>query len=90
MRSMYDILRGHVNHNFSSENNIPIPSDFVIENKLDIQNINEWIQDKIFGHEELKQFNLVNAQKAKKYSARKRSYVFIMATNTYDLSTFRV
>ena len=32
----------------------------------------------------------MNAQKAKKYAARKRSYVFIIATNTYDLSTFRV
>lgn len=36
MRSLYDILRGHINHNFQSESNIPVPSDFVIENKLDI------------------------------------------------------
>lgn len=60
MRSIYDILRGHVNHNFKGGSNIPIPSDYVVENKLDISDLKDWIGPKIFDHPEFKQFELIN------------------------------
>lgn len=43
MRSMYDIFRGQINHNFKSQSNLPLPSDFIIENKLNIQEHANWI-----------------------------------------------
>lgn len=54
MRSIYDILRGHLNHNFKGESNIPVPSDYVVENKLDISDLKDWIGTRIFEQAEFK------------------------------------
>jgi hypothetical protein len=85
MRSMSDILNAHFNYNFKYDHTIPIPSDYVCENDLDMNKFADWVPDMFFKDEEMIKFNLVNDDKLKAFKARRRQYVFVIASHTRNI-----
>lgn len=90
LRTTYDILRSHLNINFKFDSHVPVPADYVIEESLLLSSISEWITPKIFENETFKQFNMVNNAKKERYKAKRRNYIFIIATTGYSLNHFKM
>jgi hypothetical protein len=85
MRTTYDIINAHFNYNFKYDNQVPIPSDYVVENKLDMKDFAKWVPNMLFKEEEMNKFNLVNKEKLDKFTNRKRLYVFVIASQTRNI-----
>ena len=89
-RSTHDILISHLNHNFKYDSHVPLPSDFLIEEDLPIMDIGKWINDKIFGNELYRQFNLVNNLKKDRYKNKRRQFIFVIGLHDHSLLHFKL
>jgi len=90
MRSMYDILRSHINYNFKHDHHIPLPFDYVVKNGLSMHDCIDWIPNVLFKDEQLKEHNVISDAKLKTFKARKRMYVFVIASHTQNISSFNL
>ena len=73
-----------------NDTNVFLPSDYMLENWLSIKNCQEWLKDKMFNDDQLKEFNLVNEGKLKTFNNRKRLFIFIVGTNSKSIESFKL
>jgi hypothetical protein len=59
-RSLYDYLKSHVNYNFKSDHTIPLPSDFILENDLDVCKYSDWLPNLMMKDPYLQSIGVVN------------------------------
>lgn len=85
MRQLNDILNCHINFNSKSDHCVPIPFDYISEKGFSMQNFSKWAPAVIFKDRILQQLNLVNQGMLDKFMERKKQFIFIIATNKYDI-----
>jgi hypothetical protein len=90
MRSMYYHLRGHLDYNFKQDSNIPLPVDYMLENKLSMKDVYTWLPKILERDPQLKHFNIINDQKLKAFSQIRRKYVFIIAAHQKNIDSFKI
>ena len=90
MRSMYSILRGHIDYNHNQDTNILLPCDYLLEKDLKIKDINTWLPDLVNMDTRIKEYNIMNEQKLKAFKAVKRKYVFIIAAQHHNIDHYKI
>lgn len=78
LRSVKNIVRSHINFDLQNSSNVPLPLD-LIENMSDFKTI--------FDNQILRKYDLINDKKLLKFKNKKRSYVFIIASEHKEVST---
>ena len=83
-------IRSHINFNFQNDSHIAIPSDYILKRNMEnvesdkpilkMAEFQKWIKEEIFDNEKLKALNFTNEKKEAKYKARKRLYIFVVAS----------
>ena len=81
-RPLYYFLRGYIDFNHTQDNNIPFPSDFILEHDLKMKDYKDWVPNVLFKDPELNKFNLINKAKIDAFKNIKRKYVFVIASHT--------
>ena len=87
---MFKILKRQLNYNMNFDHNIPLSIDFLTDNQLSMKDYKQWIPETLFKDEFMKKLNLVNGNSFKRYEGRKRMYIFIIATNHFNIDTFQL
>ena len=80
-RPLIHILRGYIDHNHKQDNNIPMPSDYLLEKDLKMKDYKHWVPNVLFKDENMNKYNLVNKEKLTAFNGIKRKYVFIIASH---------
>lgn len=90
MRSVYQILRGHLNFNRLNNTLIPLPFDWIVKNNLSIEDYQKWIPEVLFKDENLRKVNLINDKKVEAFKKLKRRMIFVVASHTKSIEQFKI
>ena len=72
------------------DHNIPLPIDTLSDYELKMSDYTNWIPNKLFKDTKLTKFKFFEDDCRKRYELRKRMYIFIVATNHYNVNEFEL
>ena len=86
MRSMYNILRGHLKYIGDKYSTVPLPLDFLLEHDLNLANVQDWLPNKLFKDPQMQKYKMASPEILKSFKDIKRRFVFIVASHRYNLN----
>ena len=89
-RCLYDQMKSHVNYNFKSDHTVSFPSDYILENNLDVYKFADWVPNLLMKDEMLKSMDLVTDAQQTVFKNRKRMFIYIIASNSHNVDYFKI